>query len=70
MKVEKVNVQNSCLASETKIGDLMVMENGTIFLHTYGGFVNLNNARLTYNEGLASTVRLFNPGESVTLTQE
>ena len=61
-------------SSDTIPGDLMVVVKdsykGTILLHVYDHFVDINDPSLTWNENVDFPVRMFLPGESVTLTQE
>lgn len=62
-------------ACDTKISDIMEIDdpemfqrNGEILVHSYDGFVSLNNPRSTWGEAVTMKVRVLEPGESVTLT--
>ncbi len=69
-KIEKVEDERlrSLEAYSTEIGDVMEATDGEILLHTFEGFVSLNNPRLTWSKDLCSEVRLLPKGTILKIT--
>jgi hypothetical protein len=77
MKTELIECKGKHIhASETKIGDLMILYYGSdhvgeILLRVYEGLVSLSNPRNTWvGVPYELLVTLLEPGDKVTLTQE
>ena len=75
VKLNGKAIKSELFANNTKLGDLMKITencryNGEILLHTYIGFICLNEPLATWGKDCSLRVELLEKGENVILTIE